>query len=259
VRLKTNSSIHPWLTLLFLILVWHVYAIYISQSHWLLPPPIDVCRVFITHHELLWHHLAYTLKATLWGFGISTISGVFVAILLDWSALLRKALYPFLVVSQTVPILAIAPLIIVWMGYGISSKIFTVSLICFFPITVNLYDGFKQVSVEYIRLLQAMNATSWQIFRNLKLPAALPNLFTGLKLSATYSVMGAVIGEMLGGYAGLGIYLGRATKSFQTAQVFAIIIVIILVSLLIFLLISLLERVLLAYHFSRIAEYEDLK
>ncbi len=187
--------------------------------------------MFRENSDLIWHHLKPTLFAALLGLMISIVIGSLTAIMMDVSKLFRQIIYPYLVVSQTVPIIAVAPIIIIWFGYGISAKVFTVILVCFFPIALGLFEGFQQVSMEQIRLMKALGASGWKCFRYLKLPASLPGFFTGLKLAATYSVMGAVIGEWLGGSAGLGIYMTRATKSFHTAHVFAVILVIFAVSM----------------------------
>lgn len=256
-KLKSPGIIYPTCFFVFLMAIWQFSSSRGSVAFWILPSPLSVVRVFFTSPALLWHHLSFTLYATLAGLLISIFWGVIIAVLMDCSKIFRQTLYPYLVISQTIPILALAPLIIIWMGYGLGSKVFTVSLICFFPIALSLYDGFRQVSIEQIRLLKSMNASAWQIFRYLKLPAALPNLFTGLKLAATYSVMGAVIGEMLGGKAGLGIYMSRATKSFQTAHVFAIILVIIALSMSLFGFFSLMDRLFLRWHYQKVEEYED--
>ncbi len=256
-KAKTANVLYPALFFVLLLGAWQYFSMRETVAFWILPSPLRVFAVFTNSSQLMWHHLRFTLYATVAGLAISILWGIVTAVLLDSVRLVRQTLYPYMVVSQTVPILALAPLIIIWMGYGLSSKVFTVSLICFFPIALSLYDGFRQVSIEQIRLLKSMNASSWQIFRYLKMPAALPNLFTGLKLSATYSVMGAVIGEMLGGHAGLGIYMNRATKSFQTDHVFAIIIVIIALSMSLFGLICIIDRFFLKWHYQKVEEYED--
>ncbi len=168
---------------------------------------------------------------------------------------LKHLIYPYLIVSQTVPLISIAPLLIIWFGYGISSKIFAVILMCFFPITLGLYDGFRGVNVEQERLLKSMGASEYKIFTLLRIPSALPGFFTGLKLAATYSVMGAVIGEWLGGSSGLGIYMTRATKSYQTAHVFAVILVIITLSMALFGIVALFDRWLLSWKYLPSDEY----
>jgi len=252
-----NDILLPFGFLILLLLIWHFFVAGFQVAFWILPSPLAVLRVFFEHYELLWFHLKYTIMASLAGLGLSLVIGIFTAILMDVSKPFRQIIYPYLIVSQTVPIIAIAPLLIIWFGYGISAKIFAVILICFFPIALNLYDGFRQVLPEQIRLLRSMGATNWKIFRHLKMPASLPNLFTGLKLSATYSVMGAVIGEWLGGYAGLGIYMTRAAKSFRTDHVFALIFTIVGLSILLYGVVVLLERYLLSWQFARVDEYEE--
>ncbi|MDD2229028.1 MAG: ABC transporter permease [Candidatus Cloacimonetes bacterium] len=232
---------------------------YISKSgtiaFWIVPSPMAVLRVFINSPLLIWHHLKPTMLAATTGLLLSIILGSITAIAMNSSRFIKQIIYPYMVVSQTVPIIAIAPLLIIWFGYGISSKIFAVLLMCFFPIALGLYDGFRSVSVEQIRLLTSMGASPGKIFLLLKIPSALPNFFTGLKLAATYSVMGAVIGEWLGGSSGLGIYMTRATKAYQTAHVFAAIVVIVLLSMLLFGIVALLDRLLLKWKYQHEDEY----
>lgn len=249
----------PWLAPLiftiFLLILWQYASSKATLAFWILPSPVNVLKVFGERHQLIMHHLKPTLISALSGLLISIVMGSLTAMLMDASKLVKQIIYPYLVVSQTVPIIAIAPLIIIWFGYGISGKIFTVILVCFFPIALGLYDGFRQVSVDQIRLMKALGASGYKTFRYLKLPAALPGFFTGLKLAATYSVMGAVIGEWLGGSAGLGIYMTRATKSFQTAQVFAVIITVVLLSMGLFGIIAVLDRVFLRWRYQHQDEY----
>jgi ABC-type nitrate/sulfonate/bicarbonate transport system permease component len=218
-------------------------------AFWIVPSPKAVLDVFVQQYPLIWHHLQPTLLAAISGLLVSIIIGVFTAIMMDVSRSFRDLIYPYLVISQTVPIIAVAPLIIIWFGYGISAKIFTVILVCFFPIALGLFEGFQQ----------ALGASPWKSFRYLKLPASLPGFFTGLKLAATYSVMGAVIGEWLGGSAGLGIYMTRATKSFHTAHVFAVIIVIVLVSMTLFGIVAALDRFFLSWRYQHKDEYIEPK
>lgn len=241
------------------VFIWQYLSAKAIIGFWVLPSPLSVLRVFWDSHALIWMHLKPTLYASLAGLSLAVLMGVATAVLMHGSRVFARIVYPYMVISQTVPIIAVAPLIIIWFGYGISAKIFTVTLVCFFPVALGLFDGLKQVSIEQIRLLKSMGANSWKIYRYLKIPASLPTFFTGLKLAATYSVMGAVIGEWLGGNRGLGIYMTRATKSFQTAHVFAVIIVIVLLSMSIFGVVALLDRVFLKWHYQKVDEYEDLR
>lgn len=254
---KASQYYLPLLLLAALIGLWQYLSSRAVIAFWVLPSPLDVVKVFVEFPDLIWNHLKPTLVESVGGLLLAVVLGVFTALLMHRSKLVRQALYPYLIVSQTVPIIAVAPLIVLWFGYGISAKVFVVVLVCFFPIALGFYDGLRQVSPEQVRLLKSMGASNWKIYRLLLIPASLPAFFTGLKLGATYSVMGAVIGEWLGGNAGLGIYLTRATKSFRTAHVFAAILAIVALSLALFGIVALLDRVLLSWHYKKLDEYED--
>jgi ABC-type nitrate/sulfonate/bicarbonate transport system permease component len=242
-----------------LVLLWQWLSSRAVIAFWIVPSPLDVLKVFPQKSDLIWHHLQPTLLAALTGLLVSIVIGSLTAIAMDASRYFKQLIYPYLVISQTIPIIAVAPLIIIWFGYGVSAKIFIVILMCFFPITLGLFAGFQQVPVEQIRLMKAMGASPYKCFRYLKLPASLPGFFTGLKLAATYSVMAAVIGEWLGGSAGLGIYMTRATKSFQTADVFAVIFVIIVLSMALFGLVAALDRFFLSWRYRHQDEYIEPK
>lgn len=161
---------------------------------------------------------------------------------MDRFSQVKKALYPYIVISQTIPIIFIYPLIMIWFGYGIHVRIIVVTLVCFFPIALNFVDALGAASSELIALFRSMGATSWQLFRMVKFPGAMAGLFSGLKIAATYSVMGAVIGEWLGASHGMGVYMMRAYKSFATDRVFAAIIIVVLLSLLFFQGVKLIEK-----------------
>lgn len=257
VKRKLSQVVLPVLLFVVLVNLWQIAGTRAKVAFWVLPTPLEVIRVFIDYPALLLSHLIPSLIASVSGLLLAVMLGVVTALAMNWSKLIKQLLYPYLVISQTIPVIAIAPLIVLAFGFGISAKVFTVVLVCFFPVALGFYDGLQQVSPEQIRLLRSMGASSWKTYRYLKIPASLPSFFTGLKLAATYSVMGAVIGEWLGGNAGLGIYMTRATKSFQTAHVFAAMLVIAMLSMALFGIVALLERLLLSWHFQKIAEYED--
>lgn len=254
-----RKTLLPLALLILLLGLWQWISAKALIDFWIVPAPLDVLRVFTRQHGLILTHLKPTLIAAISGLIISIVIGSLCAILMDVSKTFKEIIYPYLIVSQTVPIIAIAPILIIWFGYGISSKIFTVILVCFFPIALGLFEGFQQVQIDQIRLMKALGASSYKCFRYLKLPASLPGFFTGLKLAATYSVMGAVIGEWLGGSAGLGIYMTRATKSFQTAHVFAVIGVIIALSMTLFGIVAILDRIFLSWRYQHQDEYIEPK
>lgn len=248
----------PSLLFSLIVLVWHYLSSTKLISAWIVPSPQAVISVFIDYPGLILSHLIPTIQATLAGLLYAVVIGVITAVTMHGFSGIKKILYPYLVISQTIPIFAVAPLIVIWFGYGLSAKVFTVALVCFFPITMGLHDGLRSVSQDHLRLLQSMGASRWQQYRFLLIPAALPSFFTGMKLAATYSVMGAIIGEWLGGNAGLGIYMTRATKSFQTAHVFAVIILTIILSMTLFATVTISERILLSWKYVKKDEYLEL-
>jgi ABC-type nitrate/sulfonate/bicarbonate transport system permease component len=165
---------------------------------------------------------------------------------------MRRAVYPLLITSQTIPIIALAPLLLIWIGYDIRPKLIVVTLYCFFPIAVATVDGLASAEPELIKLLHSMKATRWQILHLVRLPGAMPAFFSGLRIAAAYSVIGAIFGEYVGAEKGLGIYMQKAANSFATINVFAAILVTTILSLLLFGLVSLIERIALPwYHGSK--------
>ncbi len=254
---KTSSILFPTAFALLILILYTLFANLKHNLPWIFPTPHSIFEVFIKYPGLLWNHTLATIYETVVGLILSILLGILIAICMDKWKSFQQTVHPFIIVTQTIPIIALAPLFILWFGYGIIAKVFIVTLVCFFPITVNLYDGFQQVSIEYQRLFRAMNASKWQIFCLVKVPSALPSFFTGLKLAVSYSVMAAVIGEWLGGEKGLGIYMTRATKSYQTAHVFAIIIIISLFSLMMYGIVLFIEGIMLKWQFRHLEEYID--
>jgi ABC-type nitrate/sulfonate/bicarbonate transport system permease component len=170
--------------------------------------------------------------------------------MMDLSSFLRRALYPILVASQTVQILAIAPLLIIWFGFGLLPKVIIVVLVCFFPMAVNTADGLASTDPDYIALLMAMGAERRQIWRMVRLPSALPSFFSGLRVAVTYSVVGATIGEWVGGSEGLGLYMLRSKNALATDQVFFAIVITSVISIGLFTLIYVIERMALPWYYS---------
>ena len=161
---------------------------------------------------------------------------------MDRFPFLYKAVYPLLVISQTIPTIAIAPLLVLWMGFSMAPKITLVVITTFFPITVSLLDGYQSVDADAVSLMRSMGAKRIQIFRYIKLPGALTQFFSGLKVSASYAVVGAVISEWLGGFEGLGVYMTRVKKAYAFDKMFSVIIFISVISLLLMLLISVIKK-----------------
>lgn len=245
------SLLLPGLVILLVLIFWEIGVRQTEIEKWILPGPTDIFRSFWQARVLIWDHSLQTLAESVMGFGIAVVIAVLLATVIDFSDWLRKALYPLLVISQAIPILAVAPLFIIWFGYGLAPKVVVTALVCFFPVTVNLADGFRLVDRDMLNLMSAMGASRSQIFLKVKLPAALPFFFSGLRIAGTYSVMGAVIGEWLGASKGLGIFMARSSQSFMTDRVFAAIAVIVTLSLGICFLIDCLARIVIPWHYQK--------
>jgi ABC-type nitrate/sulfonate/bicarbonate transport system permease component len=232
----------PLLLILALVLGWELLVRWWAIPNWLLPPPSQIPVSLLHSLPILRGHVLATLQVTILGFGLALVASFILAIALDGSALLRRALYPLLVASQTVPIVAIAPLLVVGLGFGILPKVLVVALVTFFPIVVNTVDGLQAADGDRVRLLQAMNANYWQLLWLLRLPAALPAIFTGIKIAVTYSVIGAVLAEWIGASTGLGVYIARSLRAFRTDQVFVAALVTSLLTITLFTCTAALER-----------------
>lgn len=237
------------LFLLVVVLLLSVWEWVVRQGFipsFILPAPSSIWNSLVENRQLLLEqHLPTTLKEVLIGFVLSLIGGVIFGVGMHFSRALEKVLYPFLVISQTVPLIAISPIFIMWFGYSIWSKIAVTILTAFFPIVVSTYDGLKTGGEEYRELLLTMGANRWQIFKKVQVPLALPTFFSGLKMSVVYCVVGATIGEWLGASEGLGYFSRRMSGNLQADAVFAAIFLLSLLGIILFLLIGFIERQLL--------------
>lgn len=233
--------------LVLLLLVWQG----VSTAGWvpkfMLPSPLDVCLAFAADFSQLMQHTATTLGEAFLGLAVAVLLAFLVSFLMDRFAFLNRSVYPLLVISQTVPPVAIAPLLVLWMGYGISPKVTLVVVVCFFPMAVSLLDGYRSADGDMLNLMRAMGATRLQIFRFLKLPSSLTHFFAGLRVSVSYSVVGALIAEWLGGYNGLGVYMTRVKKSYAFDKMFAVIFLVSFLSLVLMKAVSLLEKRVMPY------------
>ena len=230
-----------------IILLWQILSVTEVVPAFMLPSPVKVVKAFIGDFGILMGHAGYTLAESAVGMAISIVIGFFAAVLMDRFTFVKKAFYPLLVVTQTVPAIAIAPLLVLWFGFGLSPKIILIVIVCFFPIAVGFLDGFASADPDEIKLLRSMGAKGMQIFRHIKLPRSLPHFFAGLKVSSSYCIVSAVISEWLGGTNGLGVYMTRVRKSYAFDKMFAVIILVSVLSLLLMALISLLEKKLMPY------------
>ena len=240
---KANRGNLPALLLLFLLLIlWQIGAMKVNAAY-ILPTPLQILnRLWGLRGALFLVHLPATMGVTALGLAISLVLGLGLAVLMDASVPCRKALYPLVVASQTIPTTAIAPLFVLWFGYGIWSKVLVTVLITFFPITITVYDGLQAARIEWIELLQTYGATSTDVFFKIKAPTALPYFFSAIKMAIPMSIIGAAIGEWLGAQSGLGYFSRRMMTQLDGAGVFAPIVLLSAAAMLAVALVSLLEK-----------------
>lgn len=210
---------------------------------YMLPSPIDVVKAFADNFSIMMKQAAVTLQETLYGLLIGIAIAFVIASLMDRFTIINKALYPVLVVTQTIPTIAIAPLLVLWMGFGMAPKITLVVITTFFPIAIGLLNGFQSVDEDAINLMRSMGARRLQIFRIIKFPNATASFFSGLRISAAYAVVGAVVSEWLGGFEGLGVYMTRVKKAYAFDKMFAVIVFISAISLVLMGIVVLLEKI----------------
>lgn len=239
---KKKNGWRPLVVLLLLLLAWEGSVKVLNVPEWLLPAPSVIFIEGINDWSGYNTHIYSTVKLSLLGMLIGSSIGLLTAILLHLVPFFRDAFYPLLILTQNVPVIVLAPLLIIWFGFGLLPKIIVITLVCFFPIAVAALDGFRHTAPELKHYLTMAGANKWQLFWKLELPYSLPSIFSGLKISATYSVMGAVISEWLGAKSGLGVYMTFASSSFRTDRVFISIFWIMLLSYLFFSLVKLLEH-----------------
>ena len=229
-------------TLLTVVAIWFGLCEGGLVPGFMLPSPVEVFRALVHEFPILVENAAVTLLEALYGLCIGIGVALVLAAVMHRVKVLYRAFYPVLVITQTIPTVAIAPLLVLWLGFGMAPKVTLVALTTFFPIAVSLLEGYAATDKEAVNLLRAMGAGRWQIFRHLEFPAAMGHFFSGLRVSVSYAVVGAVISEWLGGFEGLGVYMTRAKKAYAFDKMFAVIIVIVAVTLLLMALVTLLRR-----------------
>ncbi|GIE85163.1 ABC transporter permease [Actinoplanes regularis] len=232
----------PAITLFLLIAGWQVYTGVSGIDAWLLPSPKGIWDAAVEQRDVLGTHTLATLELTLYGLAAGVAAGVLIAVVLHLVPVLRAALYPLLVISQNVPIIALAPLLVIWLGFGLAPKIVVIVLVCFFPVAVATLDGLGRSDPSIADYLLMSGASRWQLFTKLQWPNALPAMFSGLRIAATYSVFGAIISEWLGSEKGIGRYMILQKSAFRADRMFVAIAVVVVLALGIFGLVALLEK-----------------
>ena len=225
-----------------LVLAWEGGVAAFDTPPYLLPAPSGIWEAFLETRDILPAHLRTTLAEALIGLALAALAGVALAAVIASSAFARRAVYPIVVVSQNVPLIVLAPLLVIWFGFGMAPKVLVVALAGFFPIAVNTVDGLRSADREMVELVRSMGASRGQVLRSVLIPSAVPSFFAGLKISAAYAVIGAVIGEWVGASSGLGLFITRSQTAFRVDRVFVAIALIATLSIALFTAVHLAER-----------------
>jgi NitT/TauT family transport system permease protein len=244
----------PLLTVAVLVLVWQAAVVALAVPEYLLPAPAGIAAALAGEWRYLAFHSAVTLYEILWGFALAVAVGVPLAMLIVYSPGFERSVYPLLVASQSVPKIAIAPLLIFWAGIGIFPKVLVAFAISFFPIVIDTVVGLRSVEPEMLHLARSMGAGERKIFLKIRFPSALPNIFAGLKVAVTLAVVGAIVGEFIQADQGLGYALQQATAVLDTRLGFATIAILSMIGILLFAALEAVERWLTPWSVARRSE-----
>ncbi len=247
----TTPAMRPLWLIIVLIIGWDLCIRLFKIPPYLIPTPWQVVQQLFKEWPMLWREALPTLYATLGGFVLSALVGVPIAMWIAYSRLVESFVYPLLVFSQSVPKVAIAPLFVVWFGFGVIPKVIAAFLLGFFPVIVATVQGFKSIESDVIDLARSMGASPLKVFIKFRLPQAMPAIFSGLKVSVTLAVVGAVVGEFVGSNSGLGYVLQKANGTFDLPLMFAALVILSMIGVLLFLLLELIERWVLPWHASQ--------
>lgn len=236
-----RDNIYPISFGIIFLLIWQLLCTLEIIPPYLMPSPIQIMKALVEDFPLLMYHLLYTLMESIIGLFAGVVLGLLFALVMDRFVRVYKTFYPFIIISQTIPTIAIAPLLVLWFGYDLLPKVILIVLVTFFPITIGVLESFKSTDRDEINLLKSMGASGFDIYRFIKIPSSMGKFFAALKISASYSVVGGVISEWLGGFRGLGVYMTRVRKAYAFDKMFAVIIIISLLSLLLLKAVDLLQ------------------
>jgi NitT/TauT family transport system permease protein len=250
-RVLNAGWLRPVFFLVFLVVLWDVTIRVFNIPPYQIPKPIDVLTTLWQEWPMLLREAWPTTLATIQGFLLSAAFGIPVAMLIAGSRTVEAYVYPLLVFSQSIPKIAIAPLFVVWFGFGMFPKVLSAFLLGFFPVVVSAVQGFKSVEPDMMDLARAMEANRLQIFRMVSLPHAMPAIFAGLKVSITLAVVGAVVGEFVGSNSGIGYVLQRSIGNFELPTMFAALVVLSLIGVILFWILDVLERIAIPWHASQ--------
>jgi NitT/TauT family transport system permease protein len=244
---RSGAVLGPVFTFAILLVAWHLATIAFDWPPWLVPTPVDVAESLWEHRDLLPHQIWVTLWESLAGFLLAIVIGVPLAVLIAYSRLLERTIYPILLGLNAVPKIAIAPILILWMGFGAAPKILVAFLLCVFPIVIASATGLRGTPAELVELSRSLCASEAQTFRKVRFPAALPEIFIGLKVAISLAVIGAVIGEFVGSNEGLGWVIIQSGANVDTSLAFAAMVLLGALSVVLFYGLVVLERLLVPW------------
>lgn len=243
-----GNKLIPIVLFLLILAIWQYVVTRGIVERYILPAPSDIGRVLRNEAGILFDHSLVTIKETIIGLFIGVVIGFILAILMDRFKVIRSAFYPFIVLSQTIPTVAIAPILVIWFGYEMLPKVILIVLTTFYPIAMGVYDALQQIDKDYLVLLDSMKATELDKYRYAKIPMIGPNFFSSLKISTSYAVISAVVSEWLGGFKGLGVYMTRVRKAYALDKMFAVIIITSLLSMFLVGVVAIVERSVLKWN-----------
>ena len=251
VRRGTLGVLQPVLTAICLLLLWQLVVVVFDIPRYIFPSPTDVIGKGVKYAPKIWYHYATTLRSAFLGYLLAVVIAVPSSLIIAYSTFAQKSIYPGLVLIQMTPKVTLAPLIIAWMGFGVAPKVTVTFLLCFMPIILNGILGFRSIDPEIVYLSQSTGVRAWEMFWKIRLPSALPTLFTGLKHGASLAIIGAVVAEYIGGNRGLGYYLILSLDSLQMDVGMAIMVAMTTIGLAFFFGMTLLESVAIPWHVSK--------
>jgi len=235
------------LALLVLLGAWELYVDLGGTNTLILPPPHQIAQSLYDDRSLLWSNFLVTAQEIVFGILVAASLALTLAISVHLSPTLRRAVYPLLVASQTIPIVLFAPLLVLWLGFGLIPKLIVITVVCFFPIVVTTLDGLAAVDPDLLKLMRTFDASRARTFRHVEFPAALPGLFTGMKIAVVVAPIGAVFAEQSGSNSGLGYVVAQAIPNLLTARAYAAVFILSAFAITLFALLTLAERLLLPW------------
>jgi ABC-type nitrate/sulfonate/bicarbonate transport system permease component len=255
---RSIANLPALFTLLAILAIWEIAARVNAATQRLISSPSQIANTILRDGDRLFgQHIPQTMLETLVGLGLAIVLGLLIAGILDFSPPIKKAIYPLLIVSQTIPIIALGTVLILLFGFGDTPKIIVVLVYCFFPITVAGVDGLNSTDPDLVALLRAMGATRWQVWWKVRIRAALPLVFSGIRIATTYSVGSAIIAEYITSDQGIGYYMRSAFKAAHNDQAYAAAVIAAVLSIVLVQLVNLIERIVLPWYFTEARDWNE--